>query len=82
MPVTFRDKKKENGERFYCPNGHHLSWRETTVDRLEKRLATMEGSRDSALRCCNELQEEVRHQRARVAGYMGVAAKVRKAASA
>lgn len=36
MPVELVTQKRQNGGRFYCPNGHSLSWKESEVDRLKR----------------------------------------------
>lgn len=38
----FRDKRYEDGQGFYCPNGHRLSWSETETDRQRKRAERAE----------------------------------------
>ena len=38
MPTSFRQKRLEDGQNFYCPNGHDQHFTETAVQRLQKLL--------------------------------------------
>ncbi|WP_326565107.1 hypothetical protein VSH64_25015 [Amycolatopsis rhabdoformis] len=38
MPTTFTAEKRENGEAFYCPNGHARVFRESEATRLRRQL--------------------------------------------
>lgn len=46
IPVEFAEDKKKNGEWYYCPNGHSLSWRESEADKQRKRAVRAEADRD------------------------------------
>lgn len=39
MPSRLRDKKEENGDSFYCVNGHSLSYTDTELKRLRREVA-------------------------------------------
>ncbi len=41
-----KQRWKDKGVSFYCPVGHCQSYQVTTVQKLEKKLAAMEGDRD------------------------------------
>lgn len=36
MPERFVDARRENGQTFYCPNGHARVFRESQIDRERK----------------------------------------------
>lgn len=38
MPEHMRARAQENGNSFYCPNGHSQSYSESESDRLRKKL--------------------------------------------
>jgi hypothetical protein len=38
MPAALLAKHRERGDEFFCPNGHNLQFKETTIDRLNKAL--------------------------------------------
>lgn len=40
MPMRLRDGREASKTSFYCPNGHALTFLETTEDRLRKELRT------------------------------------------
>jgi hypothetical protein len=37
VPDWFLTGRREDGQTFYCPAGHHLSFRKTELDRLRER---------------------------------------------
>lgn len=36
--LNLQDRRRDDGEIFYCPNGHPQSYRESTVTKLERKL--------------------------------------------
>lgn len=48
MPKAMEKDRRENGQSFFCPNGHSLSFRETEADRLRKQLASVDADRKYA----------------------------------
>lgn len=36
VPTGWRDSRYQNGQQFWCPNGHVLIWHETDADRARK----------------------------------------------
>lgn len=36
IDATYDDRRRKDGQTFYCPNGHHMSYSETEVDRLRR----------------------------------------------
>jgi hypothetical protein len=75
--------RRNDGQTLYCPNGHHLSWRETELDRVRKKLdeqtrtatqmaeraASAERAEQDALRSAQKANKELRrHQKRTAAG--------------
>jgi hypothetical protein len=44
VPGRFLDERRKDKRRFFCPNGHSMSYQESEADRLRKRIAGLEGS--------------------------------------
>lgn len=42
LEKQFRDGRLESGAQFYCPNGCHISWAETELDRQKERADRLE----------------------------------------
>lgn len=42
IPVRIGEKRRENGECFYCPNGHNLSYAKGENAKLKEQLASKE----------------------------------------
>lgn len=38
VPENYRNKRREDGKTFYCPNGHAQCFRESTADKLRREL--------------------------------------------
>jgi len=57
MPESVYKDRHQNGDTFYCPNGHPRVFREPDVERLKKQL-------DAATRTNTELAERVREAQA------------------
>lgn len=49
MPEHFQRKRREDQKTFYCPNGHSLSYTESTVKKLERQLAQERQRLDQAM---------------------------------
>ena len=52
-PKTLKEARLRDGQNFYCPNGHIMSWTETEAMRLRKML-------DEANRKSTALAQQVR----------------------
>jgi len=46
VPSRFRSDKLDNGETFYCPNGHPRAYVTSEVDRLKKQVADLAAERN------------------------------------
>jgi uncharacterized coiled-coil protein SlyX len=42
LPAHLGTKLREEGRTFYCPNGHSLSYKQSTVDKLREEIKTLE----------------------------------------
>lgn len=81
VPAQWLDERRGDGDRFYCPNGHGLSFGETEAQRLRKELERQK-------RCCDlqraraaHLEEQVEYRERQVRGYKGALAKAKKRAA-
>ncbi len=63
VPETWLEQRRANGESFFCPNGHSLSYKETTVKKLEKQLENEKQRREWAEK--NEAAAREQEQTAR-----------------
>lgn len=43
IPTTLENRRRQDGQLFYCPNGHTLTFGETETDRLKRELNTARG---------------------------------------
>lgn len=41
-PPRFIEERRKDGQSFYCPSGHTMSFHETELDRLQKKLRRAE----------------------------------------
>ena len=78
IPSSMQQSRAEDGARFYCPNGHSISYHDDENTRLKQRLAKQEQAtaRERARR--DQAEAEARHQEARANGYKGAATKIKK----
>lgn len=44
VPDYWRNKKRQTGETFYCPNGHPRCYRDSDNTKLEKRISSLEST--------------------------------------
>lgn len=58
VPVAFANECREDGKRYYCPNGHSLGWSETEADKQRKRADRAE--RDAANAIARANREHIR----------------------
>lgn len=48
VPASVRSRWQENGETFYCPNGHSQHYTESDIQKLQKQLAAVQRQKDWA----------------------------------
>ncbi len=66
LPKRLHEACYKNGQDFYCPNGHALSWNETEADRQRRRAERAEqriARRDDEIR---DLERSVSAQKGNV----------------
>ena len=78
IPKAMERRRRKDGETFYCPNGHPMSWNKTEADRerekreqAERRLAQERARRDQA-------EAEAAHEKRRRAAAQGQVTKMKK----
>ncbi len=42
LPETLEKRRRNDGESFYCPNGHSMVFRKTELDKANERADTLE----------------------------------------
>lgn len=80
ITASMDDRLRANGERFYCPMGHHLSYGKSALDKskdrarqLERTVGRLTGERDQFEACCTR-------EKQKRWGLMGHVAKLKKGA--
>jgi hypothetical protein len=43
-PLSWVNERRADGKTFYCPNGHHLVFRESTETKLKRQLESKEST--------------------------------------
>ncbi len=66
VPEEFDENRQEDGQMFYCPNGHEQNYRDTCEEELEKLEARN-----------RELQIEIRQLKCRLLGEIGMKEKIK-----
>lgn len=75
IPEALHEALIDNGKRFYCPNGHCISYTESEANKLRKRLEAERNERARVSAERDQAQASARAQK-------GVATKARKRAAA
>lgn len=77
IPETYRNRRRDDGKDWYCPNGHSIVFRETETDRLRKRAETAE--RQAKLARDNErfFRDQAAAERRSAAAYKGQVTKIK-----
>jgi len=74
IPKTMDNNRRENGEHWYCPNGHSIVYSEPNSSKLEhaeSQLKYEKESHDYYLKKSNKLEKSI-------IGYKGVIGKMKK----
>lgn len=77
IPADMIRKRRENRESFYCPNGHSLSFTESTVNKLEKELVREKAKTDQALADAKWQRERHREAEKSIVAYKGNVTKLK-----
>jgi hypothetical protein len=78
IEVSHQRRLRESGEWFHCPNGHRQHYTESEADRLRKRLAAVERSRDWANTSAQAARDQADAERRSHAATKGQLTKARK----
>lgn len=71
IPKSFADACRSSGQRYWCPNGHHLGWNETDADRERKRAEQAERRASSAEDTARRWRENAGQERRSAIAYKG-----------
>lgn len=87
VPAVLEKNRRQDGETFFCPNGHSLTFGQGTNDKLQRERDKLQRERDEAVRDREwfktaEHEERDRRQSAErsAAAYKGQTTKLRKRA--
>lgn len=65
MSETMHERRKADGESFFCPNGHSAAYKETEADKLRRerdRLTQRMAEKDDEIRRQRDLREGTERQ--------------------
>lgn len=48
IPKRMEEARRADGQTFYCPSGHPMSWKTTEADRLREQLSRVDADRKYA----------------------------------
>lgn len=72
-PSSLLDRRRADGQSFYCPNGHSLSYRDTEAKRLQREVESLRtrathlaDQRDAAERSASALRGVVTRTKRRI----------------
>jgi len=60
----FDDRRRADGQSFYCPNGHAQAYCESEVDKLRKKLQAEEAEKERLRKIATQEREAANHYRA------------------
>lgn len=78
MPKRFLDARHDDGENFYCPNGHPRVFRTSTEDRLRTQLEHVREERDSWKDDARRERSNAQHHSRRAAALKGVVTRTKR----
>lgn len=81
IPKKFADECRENGTRYYCPNGHSLGWSETDADRERKQREATERRNAALVSQLDQAQSERDSYKNQARALKGVVTKTKKRAA-
>lgn len=82
VPFGYLARRREDGQTFYCPNGHTQVFRTTDKQRLEAEVSRLKQRMAEKDDEAAKLRDQIAHQEARARGFQGVIAKQKKRAAA
>jgi len=78
IPERLHRARRKDGQGFYCPNGHMMSWRETDTDRLRKQLETEKRNRAHFEQRWRESEDDLVNEKRSKAAIKGQLTKTKK----
>lgn len=78
VPLGHEAELRKSGRRFYCPNGHELSFKPSEAEKLTKKLAVAEQSLAYSQTAFTSMREQRNHLERRIASYKGQATRRRR----
>ena len=78
IPAWLVAKRREDGQSFFCPNGHELYFGDSEVSKLKKRIEQLELNLKYYKQRVVELNGQIKLWRARAAGYKGQYTKLKR----
>ena len=78
IPKDFLDYRRQDGQPFYCPNGHSLSYHETEEDRQRKRAQAAERRAAAATDTADRWRANAETERRSAIAYKGHLTRARK----
>lgn len=78
LTEDYEARRRNDGNTFYCPNGHPHSWHETEGDRLRKEIAEAKSRLDAEQGWTRRLTGDLDQERRSHAATKGQLTKTRK----
>lgn len=78
VPLHFMDKRREDKQSFFCPNGHSLAYSQSEVSRLKKELERERQAKETERRWREGAQQAERRQFKRASAFKAVATKMKR----
>ena len=66
---VYHDARRRDGKQFYCPNGHHVAWNESELDKIRAEKLRLESSLDWTRKQRDEAQKETITQKQRASRF-------------
>ncbi len=78
MPESLMKQRRYDGERFYCPNGHSLVYKDSDQSRLERRAKRAEEEARALRDSYNEVRMDLAQEKRSKAAIKGQLTKTKK----
>lgn len=77
-PEDYYQQRRKDGQSFYCPNGHTLSYKETEADRQRKRAEQLERRLRGETDRADRWRDNAERERRSAIAYKGHLTRIRK----
>ena len=71
VPDDFDNRRRNDGARFYCPNGHPQAYVKSELDKAREKIARLERQTEFANRRAKHADERAEVERRSAAAYKG-----------